>query len=351
MKDKAEQQNRREVHSHVSLATESAGKTYAFNEAHDRTRPADFWFQRSDEGLVLFIVFYTQACRWSLCTGCNLPSLSSLHPVGYPALISQIDYLFDLPEIVAKKAEIAKVIVSNNGSVLDEVTFPSTALMHLLVELNLEFPAMAVLSMETRVNYVEVEELEFISRMIQERSQPAVLELAVGFEAFSDHIRNKVFSKGLSFEGFEELVRKVAEPHFRLKCYFMQKPVAGMSDGEAIEDVQKGIDYLSTLSETHGVDINMHLNPTYVGGGTPLEGSFAKGEYQPPSLADVARAVLHAKGKAITLFVGLNDEGLAVEGGSFVRKGDEDLIEQLEAFNQSQDFDALARGLQSQRPE
>ncbi|MCK4342848.1 MAG: hypothetical protein KAY37_14115 [Phycisphaerae bacterium] len=35
--------------------------------------------------------------------------------------------------------------------------------------------------------------------------------------------------------------------------------------------------------------------------------------------------MLHGKGKSISIFVGLNDEGLAVAGGSFFRPGDEAL--------------------------
>jgi radical SAM enzyme (TIGR01210 family) len=329
------------IEEQLSKANEHAGKSYAFDEAHDERTPADWWFQHADEGLVLFVVFYTQACRWSLCTGCNLPSVCSQHSVGYTPLAAQIDALLAEPDVVARKSEIAKVIVSNNGSVLDEATFPSTALMYLLAQLNLQLPAMKVLSMETRVEYVDMAELEFLSRAMSERAEPAVIELAVGFEAFDDHIRNKVFLKGLSLESFEELLRKVAEPHFRLKCYFMQKPVATMSDAEALRDVQLGIDYLSEQARATGVEINMHLNPTYVAKGTALADSFAAGEYAPPQLGDIARATLHAKGKGISVFVGLYDEGLAVEGGSFVRAGDEELIAALEAFNRSQDFNAL----------
>jgi radical SAM enzyme (TIGR01210 family) len=333
------------VEIQLSKANEQAGKTYDFDEAHDERKPADWWFQQADEGLVLFVVFYTQACRWSLCTGCNLPSICSQHSVGYAALATQIDALLSEPKIAARKSDIAKVIVSNNGSVLDEVTFPSTALMYLLAQLNLQLPAMKVLSMETRVEYVDMAELEFLSRAMKERDEPAVIELAVGFEAFDDHIRNKVFLKGLSLASFEQLLHKVAGPHFRLKCYFMQKPVAGMSDEDALTDVQHGIDYLSEQARTHGVDINMHLNPTYVAKGTALAESFAAGDYAPPRLYDVARAALHAKGKGISVFVGLYDEGLAVEGGSFIRPGDDELIGVLEAFNRSQDFSALERAL------
>lgn len=51
----------------ISLGTAKGGKTYGFDEAHDASRPAQWWFQESNEGLILFVVFYSQACRWSRC--------------------------------------------------------------------------------------------------------------------------------------------------------------------------------------------------------------------------------------------------------------------------------------------
>jgi len=41
--------------------------------------------------------------------------------------------------------------------------------------------------------------------------------------------------------------------------------------------------------------------------------------------------------------IGLFDEGLAVEGGSFLREGDEELVNKLERFNRTQDYNILDR--------
>ncbi|MFC1643353.1 hypothetical protein ACFL5O_11840 [Myxococcota bacterium] len=331
------------VRSALLRASHAAGKTYAFDETHDETRVIDHWFQESNEGLILFVVFYTLACRWSACTGCNLPSVSAHHAVSYFSLVRQIDRLMTTPKVAANTERITKLIVSNNGSVLDEATFPSTALMHLLVQVNLCLPALRVISFESRPEYVDLEELAYLARAMNERRQPAQVEIAIGFEAYSEHIRNEVFRKGLSLEAFESLVERMTGPRFKLKCYFMQKPVAGISDEQAIADLQQAVDYLHKVSVRSGLHINLHLNPTYVARGTPLETAFAAGTYAPPQLRDVARVVLYARDKAISIFVGLNDEGLAVPGGSFLRPGDEALARALEAFNRSQDHDALER--------
>ncbi|MFH2002702.1 MAG: hypothetical protein ABIK28_23730 [Planctomycetota bacterium] len=327
--------------SQILKGTEAAGKTYRFDKQHDLNLPAEMWFQESQEGLILFVVFYTQACRWSRCLGCNLPSRMSPKPVSYKAIMAQIDAVFADPEVRRQRSAIQKVIVSNNGSVLDEKTFSSTGLMYLLAMLNMHLPNLSVLSLETRPEFVDTAELDFLARALDEGETPTELELAVGFEAFDDHVRNDVFLKGLSLKTFEELAARVGPFGYKLKCYFMQKPVPDMTDAEAVADIRRAIDYLDEIGRAHSLQINMHLNPTYVASGTILEEKFRKGEFSPPYLRDVADAVRHARDKSLTVFIGLQDEGLSVEGGSFIRKGDEIVVEKLERFNRSQSFGIL----------
>ena len=325
----------------IKKGSEKGHKTYTFNDSHDENQIAQMWFQESEEGLVLFVVFYTLACRWSRCLGCNLPSMVSSRHISYKSIINQIDNLFKKTKVEKKKNEIKKIIVSNNGSILDEDTFSSTALMYLLAQVNLNLPNLNVFAMETRAEYVEEAELEFIARALKEGEQETRLEIIIGFEAFDDNIRNNVFDKGLSLEVFEKFVERLSPFGFELKCYFMLKPVPGMTDEEAVSDIINSIDYLSRISEKYNVTINMHLNPTYVATGTLLEESFKKGDYQPPFLKDLIRTVLYSKDKRLSVFMGLSDEGLALEGGSFVREGEEQIIEELEKFNQTGDYSIL----------
>jgi radical SAM enzyme (TIGR01210 family) len=329
------------VRKQIAFGNQKAGKTYDFDNSHDPSRIAQMWFQESTEGLVLFLVFYTQACRWSRCLGCNLPSKVSDAHVHYSHLMAQVDSVFTDPAVRPRLKEIRKVIISNNGSVLDEDTFSSTALMYLIARLNLHVPKLSTLCMESRPEYVDWAELEFISRALAEGETPTTLEIAIGFEAFDDRVRNDIFDKGLTLTAFESLSRKLAEYDFSLKCYFMQKPVPGMSDDESIKDIHAAIEYLHNICTTQGAKINMHLNPTYVAYGTPLETAFKKGEYQPPRLEDVVYAALPAKNKHLSLFIGLSDEGLALPGGSFLTTANQWMVDPLEKFNQTQDFTIL----------
>ncbi len=315
-----------------------AEKSYSFNEDHDPRKPAQYWFQDTVDGTVLFIVFYTEACRWSRCIGCNLPSRMSKRHVPFDAIMAQVDHIFDLAEVLERRKELTKVIVSNNGSVLDERTFSSTALIYLVAKLNLHLPHMSVLTFETRPEFIDIEELEFLARALKEGARPTTLEIAIGFEAFDEKIRNETFNKGLGVKVFERMVIRLAKYRFTLKCYFMLKPVPGINDEEAILDIHRAIDYLSDISVRHDVRINMHLNPTYVARGTELERAFIRGEYKPPRLTDLSRAAYYGRDKNISIFLGLSDEGLACEGGSFIRPGDEELITILETFNRTSDF-------------
>ncbi|BBO92208.1 hypothetical protein [Desulfosarcina ovata] len=329
------------VKRQIVYGNTKAGKTYNFNQDHDPSQIAQMWFQNSPEGLVLFVVFYTQACRWSRCLGCNLPSKVSQEHVDYKSLIQQVDNLFADPEVQKHLKDVKKVIISNNGSVLDEDTFSSTALMYLVARLNQFMPNLSMVCMESRPEYVEVAELEFISRALAEGDTPTGLEIAIGFEAFDDHIRNDVFDKGLTLKAFESLAEKLAKYNFSLKCYFMQKPVPGISDDEAVTDIHKAIDYLSRVSAELGTTINIHLNPTYVATGTALATAFTAGDYLPPRLEDVARAAVAGRGKPLSIFIGLSDEGLAVPGGSFLRPENQWMVDPMEEFNRTQNFDIL----------
>jgi radical SAM enzyme (TIGR01210 family) len=202
-------------------------------------------------------------------------------------------------------------------------------------------PNLTVLGLETRPEYVSDQKIEFLTRVLFDVRSPIRLEIAVGFEAFDERIRNEVYCKGLSLEAFEDFAHVAARFGFRLKCYFMQKPVPGMTDQEAVADIRHGIDYLSSIAAKHGVEINVHVNPTYVSAGTAIEHAFHERRYTPPRLRDVARAAGYARNRPLSVFIGLSDEGRAVEGGSFLRDGDGVLVKQLEAFNRTQDFGIL----------
>ncbi len=335
--------------------TLSVQKTYTFDESHNPRIPVEYWFQNSIEGYTLFVVFYTQACRYSKCEGCNLPSKMSINHVNFKDTMKQVDVLFHNILEETQKKSLQKIIISNNGSILDEATFSTTTLIYLISKINMECPQVKVVTLETRPEYVEIEELEVLSRVLHEGANSTSLELAIGFESFDETIRNEKFKKGLSLDAVEQIATDISainqrisqrygekQSPIKLKTYFMLKPVVEMTNEEALLDIKNGIDFLHGLSNKFGFKINMHLNPTYVAKGTLLEKHFNENKYTPPTMQQTVEAVLQGENKNISIFVGLNDEGLAVEGGSFIRN-DEDykIASKLEIFNITQDYNRL----------
>lgn len=325
----------------IQKRTEEAGKSYGFKKDHNPRLPADYWFQETPEGLLLFTVMYTQACRWAKCLGCNLPSQVSREHVGYKDIVKQVDFLFEHVLSDQQKLDLRKIILSNNGSILDEDTFSTTALFYFITKMNLHCPNISVLTLEGRPEYADLSEIELLARAIKEGDTPTVLEMAIGFEAFDDEIRNDHFLKGLDLKKFEEFAAMIAEHGYHLKTYFMLKPIPGLSEEDAMKDIEQAIQYLDGIAKKNKLRINMHLNPTYAAFGTPLEDAFKTGDFVPPQLESVRKVVLTAEGTDLSLYIGLDDEGLAVEGGSFIRKGDEELLKKLQEFNKTQDYSVL----------
>lgn len=326
---------------------QEAGKAMELDDVKSLHEPVDFWFQESYEGRILFPVFKTPPCRHGKCAFCGLTETSTTRQMELDHFGDQIDFIFRNRQVQAQASEIAKVILSNQGSMLDEDTFPNLALFHLFYKMARRLQNLKIVCLESRPEYVDDIELEMLRRILREVRQDIQLEIAIGYEAHDDHLRQECLKKGLVLRGdrpnsLEHLCQRMAEHGFLLKCYFMQKPWPGMTDEQAIEDVQGGIAFLDEMAKKYGVQVSMHLNPTFAAEGTMLADAFREGQFVPPRLVDVARATLFAREMQVPIFLGLNDEGLAVPGGSFLREKDLWMVEIMEEFNRTQEYDLLS---------
>jgi len=119
-----ERENRNSPETPAALAV---GKDYSYDAAHDPSEPAAYWFQDPPEGKTLFIVFYTQACRWARCLGCNLPSQMSAGHVDFQAIMAQVDNVFSRQDVQESRNELRKVIVSNRPYVSGSPAEPASA--------------------------------------------------------------------------------------------------------------------------------------------------------------------------------------------------------------------------------
>jgi len=312
----------------------------------DPNKPVDVWYQDSIDGKIMFVVFYTQACRWQKCIGCNFHDQASKNHITFDHIMKQIDFVFDN----ADTKDINKVIFSNGGSMLDEKTFSTTALMYLIAKLNMNHKHIKIISLESRLEYIDIHELVILKRALNEGNSETELEIGIGFEAFDDHIRNDLFSKGLSKDTFEEFVQTISDFGYSIKCYFMLKPIPNLSNFNAMNDIQCAIMYINYFAYKYKVKMNIHINLTYVAKGTKLVQEFLNGNYIPPTLKLAAETIIIAKSldnPYFSIYLGLYDEGLAVEGGSFLRPGDEENLKLLEQFNITQNFEYIEQVIKS----
>ena len=319
-------------------------KKYEFNDEHNPSTLLDFWWQNSPEGKTLFVVFYTKSCAWNRCEGCNLPMLSASKQIRPEDLTKQIDYIFTYIIKDHNYKDVKKIILSNNGSMFDERTFPTPLLNYLFLQLSLKLPNLKKVALETRPEFCSEYSLMMIDKVLnamRTTENKISIEIAVGFEIFDTDLRNKNFKKGLSFKIFRQLVDRITPFNYEIKTYFMVKPVAGMTEVEGKNDILKAIDYIDDIRKEKNAIINIHLNPTYAAKETSLEEAFYNGTFSPPQLITVIELLIYANNKNIEIFAGLYDEGLAVEGGTCLRTKDMKYVSHIEDFNQSQDISNL----------
>lgn len=75
--------------------------------------------------------------------------------INYEHITNQIDYVFDNVDT----SDVNKIIFSNGGSMLDKDTFSSTALIYLVYKLNKDHKNVKIISIESRLEYVDKCEL------------------------------------------------------------------------------------------------------------------------------------------------------------------------------------------------
>jgi len=300
---------------------------------HSSDRPLQFWTDIDRDGPLLFVVYYSGACTYKICFGCALPSLSSETPIESHRLIAQTDHVFDDLLFGKEKDGFSSVFLSNNGSLFDKPTFSATALHHAISRCLGEMPKLKRIVLETRAEFIDGAKLSAINELLSEYGSDVRIEIALGVEIFDEKLRNKVTKKGLTNRGLQRCIDLLGQYDMDLRCYFMLKPHPSMSDQDAYDDITGALDLLDEMSEKSGTRIVMHLNPTYAAIGTELETALADGSYTPPRLEELATFVEENDHRRTRIHIGLNDEGLAAKGGSFLRVESAAALEELKRHN------------------
>ncbi|MBI5219833.1 MAG: hypothetical protein HY958_12975 [Bacteroidia bacterium] len=305
----------------------------------DYTKPLFHWYVDCALGKELVFALYTRPCRYGRCAFCALPSMSDGgEVVSAKDIDAQIDYI--LSQYTQEQLQkIAKVSIYTASSSLDQECLPTRSLMYLILKV-CDLPGLKQVSMETRPEYVEDWELKMLKNVL---GNNVVLEAGIGYETYSPELRNKVLNKGLSIEKLRWLLSLLSENQASLKAYLMLKPHYSLTEEEGIIEGCNGVKELHSLSKEFNVQISVHLNPTYIAKGCRLTDEMVKNGYQPPELASVIKVVQCARQLNMPIYVGLDDEGMAVEGGTFRSAGLDKAktVRALLSFNNHQDYGRL----------
>jgi len=303
------------------------------------TEPLFHWYVDSAIGKELVFALYTLPCRYAMCAFCSLPSLAEGGERVTPKhLEAQVDHV--LAAYSAEQlAAVAKVSVYTASSALDQVSLPTRSLMYLALKVT-DFPALSVLSMETRSEYVEDWELQALAAILGER---VTLEIGIGYETRDPHLRNKLLGKGLSDRALRKLCEQLGRLDCQLKAYLMLKPHHSLTEQGGIDEAVDGVTHLAELRDEFDMPVSIHLNPMYIAEGCRLADAMKEAEFEPPELSSVVAVVRESCARGIPIYIGLDDEGLATDGGTFESSGlnREATVAALLSFNRHQDLSRL----------
>ncbi len=306
----------------------------------DKTKPLFHWYVDSAVGKELVFALYTRPCRYGRCTFCSLPSMSEGGEVVTAKDIDrQVDYILSQYSEEQLK-DLGKVSIYSASSVMDQECLPTRSLMYLLLKI-CDYPGLKVVSLETRPEYVEDWELKALRNVLGEEVQ---LEIGIGYETYDPELRNKVLQKGLTRKAMHKLMQMLNEnKNCSLKAYLMLKPHHSLTEDEGIIEAINGLKELKNLSSEYRVPVSIHLNPTYIAEGCKLTDEMVANGYEPPELTSLIKVLVAARDLDLSIYAGLDDEGMAIEGGTYQ---DTDMdrkkaVTAIKAFNYHQDQEKL----------
>jgi hypothetical protein len=305
----------------------------------DKTKPLFHWYVDCAVGKELVLALYTRPCRYGRCAFCSLPSMSDGgDTVSAHDIEKQVDYILSYYSKAELNA-VGKVSIYTASSSLDQECLPTRSLLYVALKMS-DFPNLKLFSLETRPEYVEDWELKALKNVLGNK---VTIEAGIGYETYSLELRNTVLKKGLTPEKLRGLLALLAENEMAMKAYLMLKPHYSLSEEEGITEAVNGVKELHALSREFNVPISVHLNPTYIAKGCSLTDDMIKYGFLPPELSSVLDVLKVASEYGVPIYVGLDDEGMAIEGGTFRSTGlnKEITVAALKAYNRHQNFEQL----------
>jgi radical SAM enzyme (TIGR01210 family) len=283
----------------------------------------------------LVVVFFTKRCQYQ-CSFCTLPTASAYSEVSTDDIRKQLDHAFEYAG--SNLREIELVSLGNEGSILDESTFPREQLNHVLSRCSL-LPSIREVVLETRAEFASEALLDDILALIR----PSKLTLKIGLESADDRIREEILRKRMNLRDFERVVEMLGRKRIGLASYVLLKADPAHSDEEGREDARKTCEYLKQLCRRTNTDLTLRINAMYRAGGSAWSRWAEDYRWEPPSIFDLAEVMLDVHDDDIRVFAGLYDEGLATADGHYEVRSDfrSWALQMLELYNQTMSLDLV----------
>ncbi len=152
-----------------TLYNDFGQRKYMGNTAPSNRHPLFFLLRSFLGDNDLAILFNTKRCQYQ-CSFCQLPAKSSKVWIPSDDIIVQFEYI--MHEVKHALSILDRISISNEGSVLDQSTFPTSALLEITDCIN-ELRRVRTFVIETRVEFVDIDILSDIKKEL--RGLPSTL--------------------------------------------------------------------------------------------------------------------------------------------------------------------------------
>ena len=274
------------------------------------------------------ILLNSLRCRYQ-CRFCNLPSKSSRVLVSANDLVAQ--WLSVMRELRHCLSTLDRITISNEGSVLDETTFPVEALDAIASSVGV-LRNVRRLVLETRLEFVRAARI----RELRAFADPAAITILTGFETLDEGIRDRVLGKREPLDDFLAGLNEVASGGAALNAYVLFKPSWLMTDDDAVSEARASIEFLMKECKERAIPLAVRLNPMYVASGTAWQVQADRaGGFVPPRLTDVLAVAMEFRQRGLPVYLGLTSEGLASASGTYAARDDfsREVLRRAKAFN------------------
>jgi archaeosine synthase beta-subunit len=283
----------------------------------------------------LVVVLYTRRCRYQ-CSFCTLPLTSAYVDVPFRDVKAQIARAIEFA--CAEETRLGQVSLGNEGSILDERTFPREQLEY-VTRISAGLPGVESVVLETRSEFVMEPLLDDLLAWVS----PARLTLKIGLESADEHVRNRILRKRMDLRQFESVVRLLGRKEIALATYVLVKADPTHSDAAGTADAIATCEYLKGLCREAGTPLTLRVNAMYRAANSAWALWAEREGWVPPSIFDLASVMRTVLDDDVRVYAGLSEEGLATADGHFEARDDFErwALTALEQYNRTGDVELL----------